>query len=193
MEKMESQNRPVLEWYWVCVESRSPLPVRPEGASNAIVIIALYVDHLLLVSNHMTAMNCMKSELTKRLEMKHIGEAKLCLRLEIPRYWPRRKPWLTKTNYETSILQSFGMENCRSVNTPMEDYKTWQKISNDSSNEIELSSKFPCKEAIGSLKYLIIGTLRDPDFVGNLSQFCESHTYEHRTAWSLWWDTREVH
>lgn len=75
------------------------------------------------------------------------------------------------------------MEHYRPVNTPMEVHKTLQKHSNYSTDKIEFSSKFPYREAIGSLMCLMIGTCPDLAYaVGNLSQFCESPAYESRTA-----------
>lgn len=93
---------------------------------------------------------------------------------------------MADAKYAISVLELIGMENCRSMSTPMGDYKTWPDNSKDSTDDIERPSKFPYRKAIGSLMYIMIGTSPDLAFaVGKLSQFCESPIFEHCTAVKL--------
>lgn len=64
------------------------LPLGLEGCGNALMTISLYVDGLMVAGNDMTAIACMKTELTKRFEMKDLGEPKPCFRLNISRSKP---------------------------------------------------------------------------------------------------------
>ncbi len=50
-----------------------------------VLIIALYVDDLLIAGDDMSGISWIKGELSKRFEMKDMGEAKVCLGLEITR------------------------------------------------------------------------------------------------------------
>ncbi|CDF39892.1 unnamed protein product [Chondrus crispus] len=52
---------------------------------NTIMLIALYVDDLLLAGSDIDAIKWMKGELNKRFEMKDLGKAKVCIGLEIER------------------------------------------------------------------------------------------------------------
>ena len=52
------------------------------------MMIALYVDDLLIAGRDTTSIEWMKGELRQRFEMKDLGEAKVCLGLEITRTVP---------------------------------------------------------------------------------------------------------
>ncbi len=47
------------------------------------MLIALYVDDLLIAGNEYRSIAWIKGELRKRFEMKDLGEARVCLGLEI--------------------------------------------------------------------------------------------------------------
>ncbi len=54
-------------------------------SAQSIMLIALYVDDLLIAGKESRSIARIKEELRKRFEMKDLGEARLCLGLEITR------------------------------------------------------------------------------------------------------------
>ncbi len=77
-------------------------------------------DDLLIAGNDTAAILWIKGELRKRFEMKDLGEAQVCLGLEISRDRANRTLRLLEDRYTESILERFGMQNARTVATPME-------------------------------------------------------------------------
>lgn len=52
---------------------------------NMIIIINFYVEDLLIAETHMESLHWMKRQLNQKLEIKDLGETKICLRLQISR------------------------------------------------------------------------------------------------------------
>ena len=63
---------------------------------EGIMIIALYVDDLLLAAKSRTQILWMKKMLSERFDMKDLGGSKLCLGLEITRLRKQRILYLTQ-------------------------------------------------------------------------------------------------
>ncbi len=61
-----------------------------------------------------------KAELRKRFEMKDLGEARVCLGIEITQDRANRTLHLSQQKYSESVLERFGMHNAKPVPTPME-------------------------------------------------------------------------
>ncbi len=84
---------------------------------NKALIIALYVDDLLLAGDDKGYISWVKRQLSKRFEMIDMGGAEICLGLEITRDCANRTLKLTQTSYATSILDGLGITKCRRVVT----------------------------------------------------------------------------
>lgn len=138
-KKVESQNRPVPEGYWLRVESRRHLVYDLKGRDNAKMIIALHVDDFLLTSSEVPAISWMVTELTKRFEMKDFGEARLRLGLGIARSRPRRALAITITvcNLCFGTFWHGKLPTCEHTDGSLQ---TIAEKSNDSTDEIELPS-----------------------------------------------------
>ena len=141
------------------------------------MLMALYVDDLLLAGSDIDTIKWMKGELGKRFEMKDLGEAKVCIALEIRRDRTAKTLSLTqtKTKYESNVLERFRMSTCNPSLTPMEPGRT-TTISTENDSE----TNAPYREAVGCLMYLMVGTRPDLAYaIGKLSQHsanpCESH------------------
>ena len=142
------------------------------------IALALYVDDLLLAGSSVERIQQLKLELHKRFEMKDLGEAKVCLGLEIHRNRSERKLWLAQSKYANTVLARFGMDTCKPVHTPMDANAQLQKADGGAPVTDE-----PYRQAIGSLMYLMVGTRPDLAFsVGKLSQFVEAPTDTHWIA-----------
>lgn len=118
----------------------------------------------------------MKAELNKIFEMKDLGEAAKCIGLEINRNLLSRNVSISQSSYAEFILKHFGMLDCNSVSTPMEQ-----------GFHPEVSTRpycdVPYRQLIGSLMFLMVGSRPDLAYVvGNLSQHCEDPRQDHRLA-----------
>ena len=87
---------------------------------EGVMMIALYVDDLLLAAKTMRQVSRLKKMLSDRFEMKDLGEAKVCLGLEITRDRKAKKLFLTQESYMQKIVEKFGMSDCKPFATPIE-------------------------------------------------------------------------
>ena len=91
---------------------------------EGVMTIALYVDDLLLGTKtirQVPQVSWLKKMLSDRLEMKDLGEAKVCLGLEINRDQKAKKLYSTQQSYMHKIVERFGMSECKPFYTPIED------------------------------------------------------------------------
>ncbi len=148
-------------------------------SSSGILIIALYVDDLLIIGNCKSEITTLKGELSKRFEMKDLGPAAVMLGVEISRDRRSRKLWITQREYTLEVLKRFRMEETRTISTPMD------KSALDLLNNLgePAPERCPYRQAIGSLIYLVSCTRPDLAFtVRRLSQYLEKPTKQHWTA-----------
>ena len=144
---------------------------------DALVIIAIYVDDLLILSKSSDAINKIKTKLKKRFEMTDLGEARWILGMEVTRNRTDRTIGLLQHRYIQDILEQHGMADCRPVSTPMVPNLTLEKLKEP---EIDATTY---QSAIGSLMYVMIGMRPDlAHAVGVLSQFSANPGVAHWTA-----------
>ncbi|GBE88168.1 Retrovirus-related Pol polyprotein from transposon TNT 1-94 [Sparassis crispa] len=142
-----------------------------------LLIIAIYVDDMLILSDNLTAVTTLKEDLKSRFEMTDLGEARWLLSMEITRDRPRRVLELSQHQYVEKCLAQHGMADCCPVSTPMAQNQKLVKLS-----EAEIDPK-PYQSALGSLMYAMIGTRPDLAFtVGALSQHAATPGKEHWIA-----------
>ncbi len=147
---------------------------------NKLLIIALYVDDLLIAGDDKDGISLIKGELSKRFEMKDMGEAKMCLGLEITRDRANRILKLSQTAYAESVLERFAMTNCKPVATPLESRR---KSIPDSDPSQKPAGDVPYRSAIGCIMWLSVGTRPDLAYAfGYLAKFSESPLVEHWTS-----------
>ena len=141
------------------------------GCQNgSVLIIALYVDDLLIACSDMATLNTVKTELGKRFRMKDLQEARKCLGFEIERNLKAGTLRLTQFKYANAVLARFGMASAKAARTPME-VKLSLEMNSESAGDV------PYREAIGSLMYLMVGTRPDIAFaVGRLAKYVENPT-----------------
>ena len=146
------------------------------------MIIALYVDDLLLAGSNLNATLWMKGELNKRFEMKDLGEAQVCIGLEIRRNRVSGELWLGQLKYAASVLDRFNMSSSNPSLTPMEQHRTSIGITSMAVAH-DSPTNAPYRQAIGCLMFLMVGTRPDLAYaIGKLSQHCSEPRDSHRTA-----------
>eukprot|EP00752_Nemacystus_decipiens_P018060 g16192.t1 len=86
--------------------------------NGAKIYLTLYVDDLLLAGNDSDAISMVKGKLQKRFKMTDMGEASLVLGMEIKMDREAGTLTISQETYCKSILQRFGMSDCKPTSTP---------------------------------------------------------------------------
>lgn len=144
--------------------------------SGLVLLIALYVDDLLIYCSSMQSMKEVKAALSSSFEMKDLMEAHMILGFEIVRDRARRLLFLTQFAYTKTVLLLFKMDQSKVADTPIE-------CATDLSVCDEPLKNISYRQAIGSLMYLSVGT--QPDIlhaVSKFANFVEKQCSNHWTA-----------
>lgn len=140
------------------------------------LIIAIYVDDLLIFWRDEDVRDNLKRRLEKRFKMKDLGRAKTCVGLSI--HFEDDGISIGQPQYAKEILARFEMSNCKPVSTPVDISQKLTAAIPD--NEL---LDVPYLEAVGSLLYLVQGTRPDLAFsVSYVSRFNLRHGAAHWTA-----------
>lgn len=146
-----------------------------------ILIVAIYVDDILIFSNHEDLEKAVKESLSSKFKMKDLGEISSILGMRVIRDRGERTISLDQAAYINRILKRFNMQNCNAVSSPLE---AGQRISREMcpKNESEKQAMIdvPYRQAIGSLMFLAQITRPDISFPVNLlSRYCEAPGLAH--------------
>lgn len=141
--------------------------------NDHLLIVALYVDDMLLFGKGKGMISDFKSQLSAQFEMKDLGAARYILGMEISRDRSNKKLWLSQSKYVKFVLDRFSMVDCRPLCVLV---SVGTKLSVDdcskSPSEVEDMSRVPYASAVGSLMYAMVCTRPDiAQAVGVLSQF----------------------
>lgn len=138
-----------------------------------IVYILVYVDDLLICSKNKILIQNVKELLSKKFQMKDLGEIKEYLGINIKYDYKIGKMDLNQENYIESLADKYQIKDSRLYNTPME---TNLKI--EKSDEYEPDIKY--RNLIGALLYISSGTRPDISYsVNYLSRFQNCYTETH--------------
>ena len=153
-------------------QADSCLYVKRVGAE--FIIIALYVDDMLLACNSTKLLQNEKEALEKQFCTKDLGEARYCLGIQIERNRAEKKMLLHQSTYLKNLLQKYGMQNCRAVPTPQVTGSTLF------ANEGDPVDKQKYQALIGSLTYAVTATRPDiAQALGSVNQFSSNQSAEH--------------
>lgn len=144
--------------------------------NGSIIIIALYVDDILLFS---TSNSNEKAEIKKKLrtefEITDLGPAKYILGMKICKH--KDMITLDQSGYIERVLQKFKMEDCKPSATPME---TGVILNKPKESQDSSACNYDYRGLIGSLMYIAVGSRPDiAHAVSYLSQFNDCHTETH--------------
>ena len=82
-------------------------------------IIGVYVDDIVLAGKSDKTMADVKRALSDKFEMKDLGELNYFLDVKIVQNHEKGTIWIGQTLYTENMLQKFGMENAKPINTPV--------------------------------------------------------------------------
>ncbi|RVW87157.1 Retrovirus-related Pol polyprotein from transposon TNT 1-94 [Vitis vinifera] len=144
----------------------------PEGK---LAIIIVYVDDIILTSDHEEKIDLLKKLLTKEFEIKDLGNLKYFLGMEIAR--SKKGIAVSQRKYVLDLLNETGMLGCKPAETPMD--TTVKLEESDGSAPVD---KGRYQRLVGKLIYLS-HTRPDIGFsVSVVSQFMNNPTEKHMTA-----------
>ena len=83
------------------------------------VIIAIWVDDLIMLGRDLDSINKAKMELQNEFEMKDLGELKYFLGMQVTRDRKSRRMHLSQEGYINETLNRFGMQNSKPASTPI--------------------------------------------------------------------------
>lgn len=147
------------------------------------LILAVYVDDMLVLSNSESTETKIVSKLMTEFEMKDLGEVSTLLGVNIQR---NEDGGITmdQSAYISNILVRFGMSDCNPISTPIDvNQKLSKSMCPSSESEKNEMQNVPYQEAIGCLMY--VGQLTRPDIcfaLCLLSRFNKNPGKAHWTA-----------
>jgi hypothetical protein len=139
----------------------------------------VYVDDIILAGRTDKRIGEVKEALKEAFKVKDMGVLHYFLGVAIKQDHEGGKIWIGQSNYSTNVLEKYGMEDAKPVNTPVD-------VNNKllaASEESELVDQRLYQSAVGSLLYLSCWTRPDVTFaVSNVARFCSKPTKHHWTA-----------
>ena len=146
------------------------------------MVIAVYVDDLLIVAEDQKSLDHFKQAVARRFKIKDLGIATQFLGMEIC-YLEDGSITLGQGRYCREILARFGFADCKPVATPMDpgvQLRRPQQMSD--ADQFEVADK-PYQAVLGSVMYLMTATRPDLAYaVGMLSRFSVDHDKTHWMA-----------
>jgi hypothetical protein len=104
--------------------------------------------------------------------------------MEVDHNWAEHTISIKQTKYILDVLRRFGMSNCKPAKLPMDPgVKLSKAMSPTTPDEIAEANRFPYREIVGSLMYLMITSRPDISFaVGQLAMYMNCHGSQHHAA-----------
>ena len=126
------------------------------------IYLVLYVDDILLATNDIGMLHETNRLLSKKFEMKYLGDASYVLGIQIRRDRSRGILGLSQKSYIEKILKRFGMHDCKPGDTPVAKEDKFSLSQCPKNNfEIQEMQQIPYASAIGSLMYAHVCTRPD--------------------------------
>ena len=144
-----------------------------------IFVIAVYVDDMILAGKSDEKINEVKQALSELFQMKDMGELHYFLGVKVIQKPELKEVWIGQEAYTKSVLERFGMDNSKPVNTPVNPRKKLKKAADDSPRVDQVN--YQC--AVGHLLYLSTKTRPDIAYaVSDVARFSADPTEEHWAA-----------
>uniref|UniRef100_A0A5S6R2R3 Reverse transcriptase Ty1/copia-type domain-containing protein n=1 Tax=Trichuris muris TaxID=70415 RepID=A0A5S6R2R3_TRIMR len=143
-------------------------------------LLVVYVDDTFLLSNDLTWIRTIKTELAKQFKLRDLERINYALGIKFTQNEKEGTITMSQRPYVMELLKRFGMLDCKPAPTPMTpSVKLAKPIK---VNEEEMAN-FPYQMLVGSMMYLAVATRPDIAYaVSFLSQFNTCYTVEHWKA-----------
>ena len=150
--------------------------VKKDDGEISFVILSVYVDDLMPISNDIEMLKVEKACLCEKFEMVDQGEVHSILGMLIKRDRAAKTLFISQPSYSENTLKRLGMENCKPGSTPLEVGKKFCKLTEGA----EPFDSQTYQKAIGCLTYA--STATRPDIaaaVALLSKYSSNPGKEH--------------
>jgi hypothetical protein len=145
------------------------------------IIMAVYVDDLLLIGQDMSEISKLKQRLSERFDMTDLGPCSYYLGMSIRRDRRKRAIYVSQEAYIDKVLESFDMTQCHSMKIPMDAHERLR-----APPEGYMATKQQrhwYASAIGSLMYAMLCTRPDIAYaVSACSRYLANPDVQHVTA-----------
>ena len=147
------------------------------------LFVGIFVDDIVITGSSLAAINMFKEQLSAAYSMKDMGELRYCLGMEVTTL-PNGQRKISQRKYVKDMLVRFGLQNAHAEPTPMDhNLKLTAQVERLSPEVWVKSQKFPYREIVGSLMYLMICTRPDICYaVTTLSRYLNCHGPMHHAA-----------
>ena len=143
------------------------------------IIIAMWVDDLIIFGKDMTSINALKAQLKAEYEMKDLGELKYFLGIQVHRDRERKAIHISQAGYNRTVLERYGMQNSNPANTPL---PSGARLTKAAVTET-LTEQKEYQSMVGSLMYAMLATRPDlAQTIQQISQFSQKPTKIHEKA-----------
>jgi hypothetical protein len=162
-----------------CTQSKADPCIYIKMSDDGIVIIAVYVDDLLIASSNPNERKQIQQQLMEKYKMKDLGELKWILGMRVTRDPKTRDIKLDQEQYINTILKRFNMDTCKPTSTPAQ---PGLKLEKEGVGDPSAAAA-PYMSAVGSLLYASTGTRPDITYaVGAVSRYMANPKQSHWTA-----------
>jgi len=130
------------------------------------IFLILYVDDILLATNDKKILHDTKRFLSKKIDMKDLGESSFVLEIQIYRDRSQDILGLSQKAYIEKLLERYDMQDCKSGDTPVTK-RDKSSLSQCPKNGLEVKEmqKIFYVSAVGSLMYAQVCTRPDIAFI----------------------------
>jgi hypothetical protein len=149
------------------------------------ILILLYVDDIpsAFAAEDKAEWEEIKQRFAQQYKIKFLGDASWFLGMGIVRDRSRRLLWLHQKSYAETVLEDFRMEECRGVSHPGAQDELSPEQSPKDPAEIARMRKYPYRQCIGMLMYLVNCTRPDlAHAVQLVAQFSQNPGEKHWLA-----------
>ena len=144
------------------------------------LMIGIYVDDILFAGKNERKINEIKTALSAKFDVKDLGELRYFLGVNVVQNHENGTTWIGQPVYTESVLKKFGMENCKSIATPVD---VSVKLTHQETEDSEYVDASQYQSMVGSLLYLSMKTRPDIAFaVSRAARFCSKPTHQHLIA-----------
>lgn len=141
---------------------------RGSDENNNLIILALYVDDIILFANNQSDIDKIKEEINEEFEIDNIGECKKVIGMTVER-GVNGSIKLSQKQLIKELLGDFGMNECNSTKSPLETVRLERCDGKCGEEERTDGTKY--RSCVGKLNYLASTTRSDLSFaVSYLSQ-----------------------
>ncbi|KAH9767149.1 hypothetical protein KPL71_011170 [Citrus sinensis] len=152
--------------------------------ANLHIYLLLYVDDMLIACKQRDEIDALKLLFSSEFDMKDLGYTKKILGMEIRRNKNEGKTFLTQEKYLAKVLDTFGMQSCKPVMTPLASHF---KLSNQQCPQTDEEKsemlKIPYANAVGCMMYAMVLTRPDLAYALSLvSRYMATPGKEHWNA-----------